>query len=166
MQEIAASCHGEAAKQCMPKRKLDALGFLRGESGIQNDPIRNKRLRNQLDLANSVAEISKQNEESKALQTSEAIAKLIEAAPAALIKLKEKGDDPAKLTMPEMKAIAHAKFGGQVLTGNKQNHVDAIIKLRMSQPAVIGVNPLALMLSHTQTTTDTAITTTTPASPE
>ena len=167
MQEIAATCHGEAAKQNMPKRKLDALGFLRGESGIQNGPLRLKRLKNQLALASSLAEISKQNDDSKALQTSETVAKLIEMAPDALIKLKDKGDDPAKLTMLELKAIAHAKFGGQVLTGNKQNHVDAIVKLRMAQPAVIGVNPPSHMLTNTtkNITTDTTITTTTLESP-
>lgn len=71
MHEIASHCHGEGAKQSLAKRKLDALGFMRGESGIQNDPERIKRLRNQLALADSIAEISKQEQQTKAEGTQE-----------------------------------------------------------------------------------------------
>ena len=44
MHEIAAHCHGEGAKQKLAKRKIDAVGNLRGESGFANDEVRLKRL--------------------------------------------------------------------------------------------------------------------------
>ena len=160
MHEIASHCHGEGAKQSMAKRKLDALGFMRGESGIQNDPDRMKRLRNQIHLAESLADISKAEADTKALQTSQKTTLLIEKAPDAVRKLEEKGGDPQKLTMDEMKAIAFVKFGGKELTGNKLSHIDALIKLRAAQPAIIGPNPDTLVLTHT--TTDT----TPPSSPK
>ena len=44
MHEIVSHAHGEGAKQAMAKRKLDALGNIRGDCGFANDPERMKRL--------------------------------------------------------------------------------------------------------------------------
>ena len=46
MHEIASHCHGEGAKQRLSKRKIDALGNVRGASSFANDPVRLKRLTN------------------------------------------------------------------------------------------------------------------------
>jgi hypothetical protein len=62
MHEIAKATTGEAAKQSMAKRKLDALGNVRAHCGVVNDPKRLKRLKEQLALADSLAEISKQTQ--------------------------------------------------------------------------------------------------------
>jgi hypothetical protein len=143
----------------MPKRKLDALGNMRGASGFANDEDRQKRLRAQLDLADSLADISKQTSNERALKNSQDTAVLVDKAPAALEKLTTKvlylltlldcaislrahspsilrrmppqGGDFGKLTMPEMKSIAFVKFGGQELKGDKAAHV----LLSLSRPS-------------------------------
>ena len=81
MHEIAKHAHGEGAKQAMSKRKLDNLGYARGESGLCNDPDRVKRLKNQLHLTESLGAISKETADTKAVNSSIEAAKLIEAAP-------------------------------------------------------------------------------------
>ena len=62
MHEIAKTTTGEGAKHAMAKRKLDALGNVRAHCGMANDPKRIKRLEEQLDLASSLVEISKQTQ--------------------------------------------------------------------------------------------------------
>ena len=59
------------------------------------------------------------------------------------------GGDFAKLTMPEMKAIAFVKFNGHVPKGDKAAHVSAMQKLAAAQPTI-------LKLAAT-TTTDTTL---------
>ena len=90
MHEIAKQAHGEGAKQRMAKRKLDNLGYMRGECGIMNDPDRRQRLNNQLNLTISVAAISKEEADTRAANTALETAKLIDSAPAAVKKLIEK----------------------------------------------------------------------------
>jgi hypothetical protein len=59
MHEIAKHAHGADAQQAMAKRKLDNLGYVRGDSGFANDPDRIRRLKNQLGLTQSMAAIAK-----------------------------------------------------------------------------------------------------------
>eukprot|EP00966_Prymnesium_polylepis_P004990 114293-Prymnesium_polylepis.1 len=106
MHEIMSHAHGEGAKQSMAKRKLDALGNVRGDCAFANDPIRMKQLRNQLQLADSLGEISKETAAEKATKTSRATAELVGKAPAATAKLKLKKSVVTELTMAEMSAIA------------------------------------------------------------
>eukprot|EP00966_Prymnesium_polylepis_P164929 3813288-Prymnesium_polylepis.1 len=46
MHEIAKHAHGEDAMQSMARRKLDNLGYFRGDSGLANGPERIKQLNN------------------------------------------------------------------------------------------------------------------------
>ena len=62
MHEIAKVTTGEGATQAMAKRKLDALGNVRAHCGFANDEKRLKRLRQQMALADSLADISKQTQ--------------------------------------------------------------------------------------------------------
>ena len=59
MHEIAKHAHGADAQQAMAKRKLDNLGYVRGDCGIANDADRIRRLKNHLHLQMSMAAISK-----------------------------------------------------------------------------------------------------------
>ena len=140
MHEIAKHAHGEGAKQAMAKRKLDNLGYARGESGFANDPERMRRLTNQLNLTASIAAISKETSDAKAASSSIETAKLIEAAPAALAKLQSKNGVLQDITMDEMKALAFKHFKGTALKGNKAAHVKELSQLIAEQP---GVLPLA-----------------------
>ena len=141
MHEIAKQAHGEGAKQGMAKRKLDSLGNIRGDCGFANDPERMKRLKSQLQLADSLAEISKETAEDKATKTSLLTAGLIEKAPAAILKLKEKNGDPMLLTIAEMSAVAFVSFNGAVLKGDKASHARALSALMKAQPTIIILPP-------------------------
>ncbi len=55
--EIMKHAHGDGAMQVLGKRKLDALGIFRGESGVANSEERLSRMKSRLELANSIAEI-------------------------------------------------------------------------------------------------------------
>ena len=140
MHEIAKHAHGEGAKQAMAKRKLDNLGYIRGDCGLANDPERVKRLKNQLGLTESLAAISKEKDDVKAALNSLETAKLIEAAPEALKKLEEKGGDLNKITMTEMAAIAFKHFKGISLKGNKASHIKELTFLIKQQPGVLPIH--------------------------
>ena len=137
MHEIAKHAHGEDAKQAMARRKLDNLGYIQGQCGVSNDAERRRRLKNQLQLTASLAAINKEKDNAKAASNSLETAKLIEAAPAALVKLKEKDSDYSKLTMPEMCAIAFKHFKGVSLKGNKAAHVKQLAALCTQQAGVL-----------------------------
>ena len=146
MHEIAKHAHGKDAQQAMAKRKLDNLGYFRSDCGLANDPERIKRLANQLGLTKSLAIIANERTNEKAATDSLATARLIEMAPAALEKLQQKGNDPTKITMGEMAAIAFKHFKGMALKGNKAAHVKELADLIKQQPGV-------LQLTATTTTT-------------
>ena len=137
MHEIAKHAHGDGAKQAMAKRKLDNLGYFRGESGFANDPDRRRRLQAQLGLMKSLAEISKEEQNAKAATASLASTKLIEDAPAALEKLKQNCNELGKLYIPELCAIAFKHFKGTVLKGNKTAMVKVLTDMIRDQPAVL-----------------------------
>ena len=104
---------------------------------VANDAERRRRLKNQLQLTASLAAINKEKDNAKAASNSLETAKLIEAAPAALVKLKEKDSDYSKLTMPEMCAIAFKHFKGVSLKGNKAAHVKQLAALCTQQAGVL-----------------------------
>ena len=133
MNAIASASHGEGAKKRLGKRKLDALGLIRGSSGFANDPRRLKLLSNQLQMAESLAEISSKDEAQKKTDKAVKTSALITKAPAALAKLKGLSSyeevDLKKLTCTDMEAIAFSSFGGVVLKGNKDAHMAQFKKL-------------------------------------
>lgn len=102
---IMAHAHGAGAKANMAKRKLDSLGNLRGASGLANDEQRNERLMNQLNLAKSLAAISKETQSEAAQAKSMATSASLSFAPAAIQKLKEKGGLASCLTMAELRSL-------------------------------------------------------------
>ena len=121
----------------MAKRKLDNLGYVRCAPGMSNDPERIQRLKNQLGLMQSLAEISKETAATKAANASLETAKLIEAAPAAIAKLMTKGNDLNALNKFELSSISYKHFNGTMLKGNKANHVKQLDALFTDQPGVL-----------------------------
>lgn len=148
MHVIATHAHGEGAMQSMSKRKLDNLGYIRGDCGIANDPDRVYRLKNQLGLTESLAAIAKETADAKASDASVAAAKLIESAPEAVGKLSEKGGDLNKMTMGEMSAIAFKHFKATVLKGNKAAHVKELSELIKQQPGALQLAMVPLEGAH------------------
>ena len=80
--------------------------------------------------------ISKELTEEKASKTSLLTAGLIEKAPAAILKLKEKNGDPMLITIAEMSAVAFVSFNGAVLKGDKAAHARALSTLMKAQPTI------------------------------
>jgi len=115
MQEIMSHAHGKGAEQALAKRKLDAVGNLRGVSGFANDPKRLKALKAQLDISVSLADISRSAARAEAEKKAKQTNNLIELAPDALIKLKRNNGVAMKLTKREICAVAFASYGAVVL---------------------------------------------------
>ena len=72
--------------------------------------------------------------------------------PAALEKLKEKGNDVAKLTMPEISAIAFAKFNGASLKGKKEDLIKGLQSLISKQPSVLNLGALPALAAAASAT--------------
>ena len=97
--------------------------------------------------------ISKELTEEKATKTSLLTAGLIEKAPAAIPKLKEKNGDPMLITIAEMSAVAFVSFNGAVLKGDKAAHARALSTLMKAQPTIIGLPPTPPVRSLTRSLT-------------
>ena len=107
---IMASAGGAGASTKLAKRKLNNLGMIRSHSGVQNNPEQIKRMKAQLQLAESMAAIQRQTQTTKAANAANTIKNLQEVAPQALQKLQAKNNDPAKLKKVELCAILRTHF--------------------------------------------------------
>lgn len=94
----------------LSKRKLDAMGGIRGQSCLLNSEERLEQMRMQLDLAMSLSVVKQAEAQAKRAKKEAAVYGLFECGPAALLKLRSKGNDVAKLFKAEMCAIAHRYF--------------------------------------------------------
>lgn len=112
---------------------------MRGSCGLANDAERMRRLKNQLDLAKSMAEINKLAAEEVAKNKSRAKAQLIQLGPIALQKLKDNARDASKLTKDQIRAVAFTVFGGVDLKESdpKPVLVEKLTNLINQQPSVI-----------------------------
>jgi len=137
--EIMKHAHGPGAMQVLSKRKLDALGVFRGESGMANSEERMSRMRARLELSNSLAEIERARAEEIEKKKSDETADLIEKGPAAFEKLRSKGWVVSALTIREIQAIAFKYFAGSVIKdGLKKEVVRQLVALVRKNPAVLG----------------------------
>jgi hypothetical protein len=138
MHEIMSHAHGAGAQQALAKRKLDSLGNVRGQSGFANDPARMKRLKSQLDLVVSIADIDKATANEKATAKSMRTNGLAELGPHAISKLKARKGMVEELTKKELCSLAFNVFGGAILT--ESNSKAVIVKsfqaLVLAQPVV------------------------------
>ena len=101
---------GIGAQTNAPKRKMDALAGIRGHCGLLNNPERLKRLKEQSDLALSLASIRRAQQEEKKSKKEADVAGLFNKAPEALLKLDKKGMDAPKFTKEEICSVAHCCF--------------------------------------------------------
>jgi hypothetical protein len=71
--EIMKAAGGTGASQKLAKRKLDMFASIKSHSGVANDPKRLKRMQSQLEMAASLAEISRLDADQKARQKKDAV---------------------------------------------------------------------------------------------
>ena len=138
MHEIMSHAHGAGAQQALAKRKLDSVGNVRGQSGFANDPARMKRLKSQLDLVVSIADIDKATANEKATAKSMRTNGLAELGPHAISKLKARKGMVEELTKKELCSLAFNVFGGVILTesSSKAAIVKSFQELVLAQPVV------------------------------
>ena len=105
---IMKSAGGSGGTIGLNKRKPDAMGGIRGQSCLLNSEESLERMRMQLDLAMSLSVVKQA--EAQAKRAKKEAYGLYECGPAALLKLRKKGNDVAKLFKAEMRAIAHRYF--------------------------------------------------------
>ena len=96
---------GLGAQLKLAKRKLDNLGYIKSHSGIQNDKERLKRLKSQLTLAASLAEINVMKESEKSDKEEDTKNDYRKVAKQAYDKYMANINNMEKLTKKEMAAI-------------------------------------------------------------
>jgi hypothetical protein len=108
--EIMKAAGGTGASQKLAKRKLDMFASIKSHSGVANDPKRLKRMQSQLEMAASLAEISRLDADQKARQKKDAANAVRDLAPKAKEKLVEKNGDVGKLSKKEISAILLVEY--------------------------------------------------------
>ena len=158
---IMRDAGGNGANVRMAKRKLNTLGnfryyshvlchiacfvsintcfcvICRSHCGIQNDPERIGRMRDELMVAQSVAEITAlQQKEAEAAKLQEE-AQSKEAAPAAFQKLMINEFNLEKLKKDELSSIAVSYFNQSKLKGSKPDFVKRVKALMDASPMIV-----------------------------
>jgi hypothetical protein len=123
------------------KRKLDALGCVRSESGFANSEKRMKRLEEQLRLCQSLEEIKLAEEialkEKKKAEKQE----MEETLSGALEKLAKKDYDPKALVKKEISAILYVRYNidQPVAKHSKPELINSLTKAIQDNPAGIAI---------------------------
>ena len=137
MHEIASHTTGIGAQRRLAKRKLDSMGNATGQCGVLNDAGRLVQLENQLQLAKSMAAISKQAQEATQQTKSLAATELLQLAPAAITKLQVAKSDPMQRYVKEIEAIVLHSFNCTKLSGDKKAKAAGLNRLMKAQPEVL-----------------------------
>jgi len=120
---IMEDAGGDAAKHKLAKRKLDQHGSIKSHCAIVNDPKRLKSLKNQQQLAASIAQIQRLEEANKVKTQENNLLEMRNLAPKAMLKLANKGGDVNKLTIKEIAAVLLVSHGIEMLKGKKNDYV-------------------------------------------
>ena len=135
---IMRNAGGSGGTRNLPKRKLDALSAVRGQSGFLNDKAHIRKMRAQLDLAQSLAAVKHAEVEAKRVKKDTAEAELFNSAPGAVAKLRSKGGDVSKLFKAEMCAISLRYFATALnATLKAADLASALQALITAKPAVL-----------------------------
>jgi hypothetical protein len=121
---------------------------------MTNAPQRVKRMKSELQLAKSIAQISRANKGEQTHKKKAASATIEKCAPAAAVKLQKKRMDFSKLTMPEIRALSLYYFKTEIPTGNKEIAVRAFAVLMEKSPGVVSVISAVRMAPPTVTEAD------------
>lgn len=109
--DILKDACGERATEKLAKRKKDQYGYIRAHSRVANDKEALEKMKNQFDLAASIAEISSRQKEDKEKDVEDRRRDLLSGAPAAVEKLKAVSLDVKKLKKEEIASILLLCFG-------------------------------------------------------
>ena len=102
---VMSHAHGRRAKRKMAQRKLTNIGTVVGYCGVVNSDDKMKKLREQYEFVQSIAEINRITANEKKKKKEEDEKGLDENAPAAVKKLEEKKRNVGGLYVAEIQAI-------------------------------------------------------------
>ncbi len=103
--------------------KLNSYGYLVGHCGVVNSIKNMKKMKEQLIMANLVAEIHRRDATDKELEKQQKNKGNDEKAPASVRKLQERGRDVGRLTVGEIESILFAVYN-ITLDGSKLSKTD------------------------------------------
>lgn len=89
------------------KQKLYNLGYIQSHGGIQNNPERMKRLKNQLELSVSIAEINASKEKDKKEKLNDLKMEYRNLAKSAIQNYLSRHEDAKKITKKEIAAVIY-----------------------------------------------------------
>ena len=133
----------------LAQRKLDNLGYINSHCGIQNDEKRMNRLKSQLQLTASLAEVKRdatQNEEEAAKQARDDLQSI---APTAAKKYMDKKN----VTKKDLCAILFAAFGVHIKeTSHKKAELDKMLKENVEKKSNTAIKNLIVETNDNATT--------------
>lgn len=113
--EIMRAAGGDGATKKEAQRRLDSWGCVQAHSQFANDPSRLAKMKRQLQMAASLAEITRITQNEKAAAATSKEQQLLHAAPGAAQKLKSlNASDLGRLTKLEICAVARVHYGAQL----------------------------------------------------
>ena len=101
---------GDGAALKVARRKLNTIGNMHGHCAVLNGAENLKRMRDDLQLTDAIAEISRGDAAANAVKKAEEEGNLIDGAAAAAMKLEEKDRNVAALTVKEIKSLLFAVY--------------------------------------------------------
>ncbi len=108
---IMRDAFGERAVRKCSQRKLNNLAIIVGRSTVINNNANMLRAREQLEFANSMAEIERREDDLKKLKEKESLKLHNEKAPNAAAKLEVSGRKVALLTKGEVESLLYTVYG-------------------------------------------------------
>ena len=135
MKDIGSS--GPGAK--ISRRKLDALSYVKSQSGLVNNPERLKRLKDQLELAGSIEDILASQEELETAKKQKLHEDMQNVVVAAEQKLNDKTGDVSKLTKMEIASILCIRFKKEVTPSKHKK--DELVKT-LQEAIALTVSPV------------------------
>ena len=142
---IMKDAFGERARMKIAQRKVNAMGLVQSHCAFINNEVELAKMKNQHELAASIAEIEKHEQMAKAEKKAKEERDLNTFGPQALKKLVSCKMDATKLTKNEIRAIAHVYFNETIDKKLlKVPMLKAFAKLQESSPNMLAVSVAGL----------------------
>ena len=135
--QIIKDAVGDGAKLKVARRKLNSIGNMHGHCAILNSDRNLKCMRDDLQLTDAIAEISRGDAMANAARKEEEESNLLSTAGIATKKLEEKNRDVNSVTVKEIQSILFAVYN-VTLTGSKLRKPDFVSRLKVEMEKNLG----------------------------
>ena len=121
------------ANRKLPQRRLNAVGEINNRCVIGNSEDRSRKLDEAMILGKSLEAVSRCQQASKSNKEGDATKEMHAKAPAAIAKYIAKGCDAAKLTIPELEAVAHVELATLLKKGKDKAEKVAMLVAKVKE---------------------------------